>query len=63
MVSPPRTKPCTFPYCEGRMILKLDERRTNQQTRQTTAAAADPLWFWECDRDDTHLERAKPEEL
>ena len=54
MVNPRRTKPCTFPHCDGRMILKVAPDGPNQAMSQAR---------WECDKDDSHLERPKPGEL
>jgi hypothetical protein len=54
MVNPRRTKPCTFPHCDSRMILKVAPDGPNQAMSQAR---------WECDKDDSHLERPKPGEL
>ena len=51
---PPPTKPCTFPHCDGRMVLK---RQTPKPDR--VDEPSERFDFWECEKDDTHIVRAK----
>jgi hypothetical protein len=52
MIPPSRTKACTFPYCDGRMTLKVHETREG---------SPDGERFWECDRRPDHVEKARAE--
>ena len=64
MATPLRTKPCTFPLCEGRMVLSTDDVAVE---RRIVNAGAPPhreaAWFWECDTDRSHVERAPHDDI
>jgi hypothetical protein len=51
MVAPNPTKACTFPHCDGRMTLRINE------SRQGSADGCEG--FWECERNPEHIERAR----
>ena len=57
MSTPPRTKSCTFPACDGRMVLTHDEAAAE---RSIVSDEPHAVWgFWECEEDPSHIERAR----
>jgi hypothetical protein len=65
MVRPPRTKPCTFPSCDGRMILTGDIVLAHLGPALPLGPDGKQcVWRrWQCDADDSHVERAAADEL
>jgi hypothetical protein len=56
MVIPARTKPCTFPGCDGRMVLTRDQAVASRTIVEESGEPSGVWWFWECDNDRSHIE-------
>ena len=64
MARPRRTKSCTFPGCDGRMVLSTDDVALEHSLINAGAAQhRQAAWFWECDTDPSHIERASPDDI
>jgi hypothetical protein len=50
MVAPTPTKACTFPHCDGRMTLKMQEAPDGSSSAER---------LWECDSNPEHIEKAR----
>jgi hypothetical protein len=53
---PLQTKQCTFPNCDGRMVLTSVENRDPVIEPLRGQPPAPQHWYWQCDRDQTHTE-------
>ena len=58
--APTQTKDCTFPHCDGRMILASSPKIDPVIATVAGEEPVDLYWFWLCDRDPAHTEAHKP---
>ena len=64
MATPLRTKPCTFPLCEGRMVLSTDDVAVELSIGNAGAPLQpEAARFWECDTDRSHVERPSHDDI
>ena len=62
MVPERKTKPCTFPGCEGRMVLTHEESDPDPALGQLVGGPLRRGSFWTCEIDQTHRVEASSED-
>jgi hypothetical protein len=56
-------KPCTFPGCQGRMILTHEEWEPDPALGQLVGGPLRRSSTWKCEADEAHREDALPADL
>ena len=58
--APTQTKDCTFPHCDGRMILTSSPKIDPVVAAVAGEEPIELYWFWLCDREPSHTEAHRP---
>jgi len=57
--TPTQTKPCTFPHCNGRMLL-TSSPKIDPAIAVAAGEEIELYWFWLCDQEPSHTEAHRP---